>query len=109
MYEIQPLPMLEMKWGVVDDTDRPLLFVELNRPPECEVYEFEEHHPSGRGALLATFFGPNAIDRACEWITSVELPRLLRPDGSKPDQLLPPPKEANATEGRDGVEERMVR
>ena len=78
--------MLEMKWGVVDEENHPLLLVELNRPPGCEVYEFEEHHPSGRGALLATFFGPNAMVRARNWITTVELPRLLR---SRQNELGP--------------------
>jgi hypothetical protein len=77
MYRIERLPTLEMKWGVVDEADRPVLFVELARAPECEVYEYEEHHPSGRGALLATFFGTDALERACDWVTIVALPRLL--------------------------------
>ena len=84
MYRIEPLPTLEMKWGVVDEADRPILFVELTRPPECEVYEYSEHHESGRGALLATFFGSDAMERACDWITTVELPRILR---SRQNQL----------------------
>ena len=78
MYKIAPLPTLEMKWGVVNEANTPLLFVELSRPPECEVYEYSEHHASGRGPLLATFFGSNAVERACDWITTVELPRRLR-------------------------------
>jgi len=78
MYRIEPLPTLEMKWGVVDEEDRPVLFVELARAPVCEVYEYEEHHPSGRGALLVTFFGTDALERACDWVTTVALPRLKR-------------------------------
>jgi hypothetical protein len=101
--------MLEMKWGVVDEADNPLLFVELNRPPECEVYEFERHHPSGRGALLATFFGPNAMDRACDWITTVELPRLLksRQKALKPTRDKQPPRidVVTRTENQNGIEE----
>jgi hypothetical protein len=101
-----------MKWGVVDEENHPLLFVELSRPPECEMYEFEEHHPSGRSALLATFFGPNAMVRAGDWITSVELPRLLRSRqnelGPEEDKPLPVRNDSTVSEVSNGTKKLLA-
>jgi len=109
MYKIEPLPTLEMKWGVVDEAGRPILFVELIRPPECEVYEYSEHHASGRGALLATFFGSDSMERACDWITTVELPRILRSRQNHLDleieKQLPMTTATTVSEVSNGVKE----
>jgi hypothetical protein len=112
MYRIKPLPTLEMRWGVVDGADRPLLFVEMTRGPEYEVHQYQADHPSGRGALLATFFGSNAFEQACDWVTTVELPRLLRStksmQSSTNEVLLSEPGAAEVREVAHGVREDLA-
>ncbi len=78
MYSIKRLPSLEPRWAITENSDQPILFIELTRPPECEVRIPESHQPDGKGRLLATFLGRDALERAFDWVDTVELPRLIR-------------------------------
>jgi hypothetical protein len=78
VYSTRQLPSLGLRWAVTEDSDQPILFIELTRPPECEVRIPESHQPDGKGRLLATFLGRDALERAFDWVDTVELPLLIR-------------------------------
>ena len=97
MYSIKQLPSLEVRWAITESSDQPILFIELTRPPEIEVRIPESHHPDGKGRLLATFLGRDALERAFDWVDTVELPRLIRSQHS--EQPLGPVETVTAEEG----------
>ncbi len=97
MYSIKQLPSHELRWAVTENSDQPILCIELTRPPECEVRIPESHHPEGKGRLLATFLGRDALERAFDWVATVELPQLKRLHGS--EQPLGSVKKVTPEEG----------
>lgn len=96
MYSKQRLPSLELRWAITKNSDQPILFIELSRPPELEVRIPERHQPDGKGRLLATFLGRDALERAFDWANTVELPRLIRSQHSEqpigPVEVVTPEK-----------------
>jgi hypothetical protein len=83
VYSIKRLPTLELRWGVIDDSDQPILTIDLVRAPECQVRSPEAHQPDGKGRLRATFLGRDAFERACDWVANVELPQLIETERSE--------------------------
>lgn len=78
MYELRSLPTVKVKWGVLDGAGRQLLLVELERDSGSGADGFGSPSNEGKDQLLATFMGHDAIERAFDWLGTVELPRLLR-------------------------------
>lgn len=76
MYHIKALPGQAQTWEVVDESEQPLILVEVRiAPPECTVRRFRENHSQGRGELITKFLGQNSFESACKWILTDELPR----------------------------------
>ena len=68
MLKIKPLSNSVHLWGAFNETGQQVLFISRNRPgPECEIRKYALKHPHGRGALLATFLGPDSFGQACKW------------------------------------------
>jgi hypothetical protein len=69
MYQIKPMPGLRKTWGLIDDSDHPLILLEVKAaPPECAVRRYRESHELGRGEVITKFLGQNSFENACDWI-----------------------------------------
>ena len=68
MLKVRQIPRSFHLWGAFNKIGQQVLCIDKKCPgPECEVREYELKHPQGRGALLATFLGPDSLDKACRW------------------------------------------
>lgn len=96
MCNTKQLRLIELRLAVTENSDHPILCIELTRPPECEVRLTESPQPDGKGRLLATFLGRDALERAFDWANTVELPRLIRSQHSEqpigPVEVVTPEK-----------------